>query len=498
MPSSSSAIGRPRVRGVRRAEVALVAVGLLFLVLQLAWVPRPFGLSTDEATYLAMVDPRVPELYWTPPRAWGTPVLAAPVALFSAGLTTVRTYVAVLTSVLLVAAFRPWIRVLPPAAAPVAALGFGTTWFTVTTGSLVMPNLLVALGAVASTGLFLRAAAEPRWWRTLLTGAAAALVAFVRPTDSVLTVAPVLVVGLLASRLRRLPPLLALLVGVALGWSPWVVEAYLRFGDPLSRLRAGETAGPHGLSPKLSSLETFPRLLDGTPAYCCSSPDPALAGPVPWLYLAWALALVALAVLGVLVAVRWGRLPEVLTVVLSAGLVGAFYLLLPGFLTLRFALPACGLLWLPAAAGLVGVARSGRGPLARTATTLLVVALLAAHLALMLPQAHRQLQLQGDLRSKSVAQAAALRPEVPRHPCVLVATQPQVTAYYLRCRPQVLRPGQTLPARVQQAQASRGSVVALVHGRPARSSYVSSWSRVEVPGLPGGWRAYTPGRRGGA
>src|SRR3712207_2531794 len=111
---------------LRAGAVALLLVGLLFLVLQLLFAPRPLGLTTDEATYLAKVDPSVPELYWTSPRAWGTPVLAAPVAVFAPGLTAVRLYFSLLSSVGLVAAFWPWLRILRSGVAPLAALLFCT------------------------------------------------------------------------------------------------------------------------------------------------------------------------------------------------------------------------------------------------------------------------------------------------------------------------------------------------------------------------------------
>ena len=84
---------------LRRGKIGLVLVGLVFLIVQLAMVPHPFGLSPDEANYLAKVDPSVPELYWSQPRAWGMPVLAAPVAFFSAGLLVIRIYFGFLSSV---------------------------------------------------------------------------------------------------------------------------------------------------------------------------------------------------------------------------------------------------------------------------------------------------------------------------------------------------------------------------------------------------------------
>lgn len=67
-----------------------------------------------------------------------------------------------------------------------------------------MPNLYVGLGAVAVTGLFVRAVHDPVWWLLALTAAAAGFVALVRPTDSVLVMAPLFAIGLVVTRLRRL------------------------------------------------------------------------------------------------------------------------------------------------------------------------------------------------------------------------------------------------------------------------------------------------------
>lgn len=473
------------------AEVGLVAVAVAFLVLQLAWVPRPFGLSTDEATYLAKVVPGVPELYWTAPRAWGMPILAAPVALLSAGLPEVRTYFAVLASLLLVAAFRPWLRLLHPAVAVLAALVFSTTWFTMMFGSLTMPNLYVALGSVGAAGLLLRAAADPAWWRVALTGLAACLVALVRPTDSVLTLGPLFALALVVPRLRRPGPLVALGVGALAGWSPWIVEAFLRFGGPVQRLTDAETAGPGGVHLRLSNLLIFPRLLDGTPTYCCTGGRVAEAGPIPWTFTAWLLVMVGLAMIGVAVSARLHHLPEVLAAAVPATLVAAFYLLLPSFTTLRFLLPAFALASLPVAVALVSVATAARGR-GRVVATALVGLVLIGHLGLMLPQARATLQTQGEYRALALRNAEALRPMVRGRACLVIGVEQQVTAYYLGCRVLGSSPTKRAPARVRNAQRNGDQIVALLPRRPAAGSYLASWSEVPVAGLAPRWKAFAP------
>ena len=394
--------------------VALLLVGLLFLVLQLVFTPRPLGLTTDEATYLAKVDPSAPELYWSAPRAWGTPVLAAPVALFAPDLTAVRLYFSTLSSVGLVAAFWAWLRVLHPGVAPVAALLFSTTWFTLYFGPHVFPNIYLGLAAVAAIGMFLRAVDSGRWWRLVLCGAAAALAALVRPTDSVLALAPLFVGGLVVPRLRRVRVLAALAGGLVIGWLPWVVEAYVRFGGPLARLTRAETAGPRGLSVDIKNLLIYPRLLDGAPSYCCTG-SPSEAGPIPWLYTGWLVAVPMLAVVGVFVAWRRGQLPEMLLVGLPAILLAGFYLFLPSFTALRFLLPAFAMIFLPVAYLLVA-SLSVRQARARVISVALAAALLIGHLGLMVPEAKRELEGDAPARKRHLHIAAALRSHIQQRP----------------------------------------------------------------------------------
>jgi hypothetical protein len=478
---------RPRLSA---DAVALLLVGLTFLVLQLAFAPRPLGLTTDEATYLAKVDPSAPELYWTQPRAWGMPVLAAPVAWLAPGLTVVRLWFTTLSSVVLVAAFWPWLRVFRPGVAPLAALLFSTTWFTLYFGPGVMPNLYVGLAAVAAVGMFLRAVDSPRWWRTVLCAAAAALAALVRPTDSVLALGPVLFVGLVVARLRRVRELVAVAAGVAVGWAPWVVEAYVRFGGPVSRLRSAETAGPRGLSLDLKNLLVYPRLLDGQPSYCCTG-LPSEAGPIPWSYTGWLIAVPVLALLGALVAWRRGQLPEVVLVGLPAVLLAGFYLFLPSFTALRFLLPAFALISLPVAVLLVA-SLSVRSGWRRVTAVASAAALVIGHLALMVPQAEREFDTDARARKRQVLVAAALRSYVAERPCLVVGIELQATAYYLGCRVQSVQPTRRPPRRVIEAQQQGHVIVAVLPDPPQRDSYLGSWPKLPVRGLPRGLEAYVP------
>jgi len=472
---------------LRQGQVALLLVGLMFLVVQLVIVRHPLGLSQDEANYLAKVDPRVPELYWTQPRAWGMPVLAAPVAVFSPSLTIYRLYFGFLSSAGLIGAFWSWLRVLGPAVAPAAALFFSTIWFTAVFGSQVMPNLYVGLGAVAVTGLFVRAVHDPVWWRLALTAAAAGFIALVRPTDSVLVIASVGAIGLVVTRLRRLRVLAAVAIGEVMGWLPWVVEGYLRFGGPVERLRAAETTGTHGLNLRFSNLLIFPRLLDGAPGYCCSGGTPADAGPVPFALTTWLGGVLVITLLGVVWSASEHRLPEMMLICLPAGVLAGFYLLLPGFTALRFLLPVFALLSLPVAFALVQTLTRWR----KTAAVLIVAAVVG-HIAPMLFVAERQMDASWRWRSAQIQAAAALQPLVNQRPCLVIANPPSPLAFYLGCDAQKSGTSKHQPRRVTHGRAEGVFVLALLSAPPPPGSYMASWQRVTVPELAHRFQLYIP------
>jgi hypothetical protein len=415
------------------------------------------------------------------------PVLAAPVAVFSPSLTIYRLYFGFLSSAGLIAAFWPWLRVLRPVVAPAAALFFSTIWFTAAFGSLVMPNLYVGLGAVAVTGLFLCAVHDPVWWRLALTAGAAGFVALVRPTDSVLVVAPLFVVALVVTRLRRLWVLAAVAVGELIGWLPWIIEGYLRFGGPVERLRAAETSGTHGLNLRPSNLLIFPRLLDGKPMYCCSGGTPADAGPLPLALTTWLVAVLVIAALGVIWSVSERQLPEMMLVCLPAGVLAAFYLLLPGFTALRFLLPAFALLSLPVAFALVHTMRRWR----KTAAVIIGAALVG-HVAPMLFLAERQMDAIWRWRSAQVQAAAALQPLVTERPCLVIANPPGPFAFYLGCDAQKSGTSKGQPRRVTQARAEGVFVLALLSAPPPPGSYMATWQQVPVPGLAPRFQVYIP------
>ena len=138
--------------------------------------------------------------------------------------------------------------------APIAAALFSTLWTSIFYGFEAMPNLYVAIGAVASVGYFLRIRHEPQRpvhlvWLTFWL----AFTALMRPYDSLYLVAALLV-GAATMRgvsLRRRGMVSAVLIAaVAVGWSEWIVEAFVSYGGsgaaPAGRERREHCRTAHG------------------------------------------------------------------------------------------------------------------------------------------------------------------------------------------------------------------------------------------------------------
>jgi hypothetical protein len=295
-------------------------------------------LSYDEAVYLSEVYPGVRPTGFSAPRARGLPWLISPVSLFSPPLVIIRCYLLLLLGALLFVAFRAWVPVLRMRAVAAAAL-FATGWLTLFYGTEIFPNLPVALGDIAAAGYLaqhLSRQVDERTKRGALVKAAVAvaLVAVVRPTE-----ATFLAVGLLAIAVTRNPRLLftrwaALIGGLVIGWLPWVIEAYLRYGGFIARLRAASANVGSGFHP--ANVWHQLTLTDGPIAGTTDTTAPLLG------YLWWLLLVIGI-VFAIGRAVRYGD--RTAAVAAFGGLASAAqYLLFTVVVEARFLLPAYGLL----------------------------------------------------------------------------------------------------------------------------------------------------------
>lgn len=509
---------RPAARPIAVPWPALIALGYALVQFLVVLPHTQLALGWDESVYVSQSDPRTPAAFFSAPRSRGISYLVAPITAVSPSVPLLRGVLAVASAAALYGAFRGWAPLLGRRTAALAALLFAGLWITELSGSQVMPNLWVALGAVAAVGWFLRVPDEPRarWW---LAGTLACC-ALLRTPDTGWVTLPLLVTAVCVRRLR--PALPALLGGPALGGAQWVAEAYARFGGIAGRLRVSSaTEGGMGLHHGFGAgAGAALRSLNG-PLLCRPCDHYTLHQPALAL---WWLALPPLAAAALLVAVRRGR-PLAVTAVplVCAASVAVPYLLLLDYSAPRFLLPAYALLAPPVAALAAGAVRHSRArrsatthpaPAARdrrrtrnrratgtvrigalTPAGLVIGAVLALHLvsqAAVLTGTSAQAAVVADRYRQA---ARTLRRLGLRPPCLVVGPHAQPVGYHAGCASAdtegnnrsitpraLLRRAAHEPTAVLTAGAGPGTA-------PAPPAYARAWTAHPLP-RTGGWLAY--------
>jgi hypothetical protein len=470
------------------APTTLAVVAALFLGAQLLLV-REVPLGWDESIYASQTDPRRPALSFTAPRARGTSWLAAPVQAVSGSPVVLRTWLALCSSALLLASYAVWLRTPLRASVSVAAVGLASLWVTIFYAPSLMPNVAVAPCGVLATGAVVAALTGGwRWWHPWAAGAALAAATAVRPGDVVPVAGALGCLALLPlARERRTALVTAVVAGVAVGALPWVVEAQVRYGGLLARLR-------RAVSTQSTGERFVPdyqlRAVDG-PLLCrpCSRDSQPVQ---PAALLMWAVG-VALVVVAVVVVLRAGERLEAVAVVVPAvvGVACALpYLLLVGYAAPRFLLPAYALLVLPAASGLAWVVRRRR-PGARLALQAAVAVGFAGHLVVQhdwLEDA-RSSNERNDARWSAVATVLADHGVTP--PCTLTGSSAAPVAYRAGCdhvRVAAI-PGDEPYTAADLGEAVRTTAVAhVLRGAEPVPGHARPWKPVRDPGLPRGWR----------
>ncbi len=328
----------------------LVGVAVLYVVTQAIVVTPRMFLGWDEALYLSQFAPGVPPLYMTAPRAFGTALLAAPVAVFTGSVAVIRIYLGLLSGLGVYLAYRPWLR-RHGFTVPLAALLFCGLWLSIFYGPEAMPNVASACCAVAAVGWFL---GPDTWPGRLALVAALGLMSLIRPLDALWTAIPLVAAALVRREWRRPAPIA---LGLAIGWVPWIVEAYVRFGGLMERYRLIDAENGNGLHLViLRQLQSFSSgTLQCMPGWRCG--QVTATGLSTWALIA------VLTALAIRARRRWW---------LPAGVALAFalpYLVLTGIANPRFLLPSYGLLLLPAANSLRVLARRRIGLVAAVAVT---------------------------------------------------------------------------------------------------------------------------------
>ncbi|MFF7390813.1 hypothetical protein ACFZAE_20545 [Streptomyces scabiei] len=472
----------------RPGPVAVVAAA--FTLAQLLLVPPEMGLGWDETVYVSQVSPHAPAAFFSAPRTRGVPLLVAPVVVWTSSTGVLRVYLAVLSGVGLYLALRAWRGLFPARALALAGALFASLWMTLFYGPQAMPNHWVAIGALGCVGCFLRALYDPED-RTALwgAGAATALMAWMRPTDTVWVTLPLFTLLVLVRRWRR-PRLLGVMAaGLATGALAWVVEAYAQFGGPARRL-ADASRIQGGLGWNIAVDDQVRSLVGRTLCRPCTGdlPHPAV--------IAWWFVLPVLAALGLAVAVRAGRATPTLVPLVCAATAAVPYLFLIGYAAPRFLLPTYALLAIPVADALWDLVR-GPGGAWRPVAGAVVALGLVGHLAVQYVVLERTVTRTTAFHRDWDRVAAELRRLGVRPPCLLTGDYAIPIAYYAGCSS-----GHTSGNNANITRdgilrtADRMPVAALVAPGGGPPEYARGWPAREVAGFrlhmaPPGGRALT-------
>ena len=494
---------------MRAPSLCLAAISLGFVLVELLVVTPRAYLSWDEALYVSQFSTGVPAMGLDAHRSLGTALLVAPVAAVTTSVSAIRVYLSLLTGVGLFLAYRPWLRYGAPVA-PLAALLFASLSVTLTNGNAALPNLFVALAAVAGAGSYLVAMDRPGARRPIVGLVAAfAAMSLLRPTDAVWVAVPPLAAAALPAWRRRAPlPVAAIVAGLAVGGAVWVAESYVRFGGPLTRLAMmREITGAGTAFGLVDQLVTLGRTTAG------DAWDATLLVAV----LKWAV-LAGLPVLGVLAARRTSAMPASALAVVTAWVVGGPYLLFLSYPSGRYLLPSAALLAVPAAGGIHWALASrprgrpgSRWPSAPAAlATAGVLTVLVAHVGSQLWAARAAAEQSRAAREASPVFAERLHDRGVRPPCFVSGSFAPQIAYGARCSSTDVayaarlasvevgsweeRHPEAVPSltrhdmRIARADGRRFVVVARSAQRPR---HLAGWPRVKVlDDRP--WYAYFP------
>ena len=481
------AVASPRTRLRRRALVLGAVVACYGLVQFVVTWRVPLG--WDETVYVSQVARGVPAAVFSAPRSRGIVLLVAPVSLVTGSMAAIRVYLSLLSAAGLALAYWPWLKIRSGVVVPLAAGLFATQWLSIFYGNEAMPNPYVAFGAVAATGWFLRILAEPGAWRPR-AGLAAALAstALMRPFDAVWVGLPLLAA---AAVRRRWAPMLTALVGLAAGGAEWIVEAYLSYGGPLSRLHAAGADNETGLH---LSLGAHLRALNG-PLLCR---PPVSCGGYPRLDVLWFAAIPLLAVVSLAILRRERslhfRAATLATAV--AATTAASYFVVVGYAAPRFLMPAYALAALPVAEGITGLFRHAPSRLRAPAVILAAIGVVA-YAGLQAQTLSGLVPYETRVRSADAQVAGQLKLLGVTAPCLLYGHDAVQIAYYLHCTSRGVMAhwgGSQVPAGIEAALAAGRHVAVTTRTKRAPAPFLRAWQRRPLTAVTATrhWYAFLP------
>jgi hypothetical protein len=368
---------------IATARRLIVVIGLASLIAQLLLFSLDRPPSWDESIYLSQVTPGAAPLPFVPSRARGITFLAAPVLQLGGSLAQLRLFLALASALLLIVAFRSWVPIIGFGAAAAAVL-FAGAWPALFYGSELMPNLWVGLLAVAATAVLARRLAiGERRYDELLAGGLVAIAALIRPLDAAVLSAALILLPI-AVRRATVPWVVHLAIGLAAGWTPWLVEMTARFGSPGEAFAAAARLGHTGRWSLFENARQYLALSDGP------SIGPVLHPDIPTSGAFWFIGLAMLVGLGIVAASRRNLLPALVVPTATGLALATEYIVFTDAQAPRFLLPAMSLLTIPSGLGLVSIVASVRDReqvgsvrvVAGAVTTIVVVAWVVVQLGI--------------------------------------------------------------------------------------------------------------------
>ncbi|MBO2452174.1 hypothetical protein J4573_34150 [Actinomadura barringtoniae] len=456
-------------------------MAVAYTVAQLLVTPPHSYLGPDESLYYGQASPSVPGGYMGAPRAWGVPILALPAAMLNGSMLALRLYLSTLSGLGVFLAFLTWLKVHPSFSVPLAALLFCSLWPSLFYGSELMPNLPSALCAVAAVGLFLQAARASRAWGPMAGIAVAfASMSLIRPTEALPVAGTLTLAALLWKPWRRPAPLGAIAVGLAVGWIPWTIEAYLRFGGLTARLGQNSLINDVGWHfAVVRHLEAF-----GTSTLLCDSGMPNCGEVTLPATLVW-LAIPFLTGLGVWAVRGTAHLSQAVLAV-SVGIAAAApYLFYSELANPRFLLGAYAMLALVAAEGIRWMATRHR------ATRLVAFAVIALFSIEQFSTAQADGHNAGWGRTQYVRIAHRLTVMGIRRPCLIYGYGNWQVAVAAGCDSfgdRLLRrvnPGSEQTRQFLSGKARAGVHVVVLSTSAADRHAPPGWTRYQIMQCPG-------------
>jgi hypothetical protein len=452
----------------------VIAIGVVYLVVHLLFIPRDWPPGWDESVYLSQVTPSLRGVFFQPWHARGITLIVAPVTELGGSLGAVRLYLMVLSAIAVAATFGLWSSLVGMAAA-VAAFVFSFSWLGLLMASQVEPNFWGAILGLAVAGLIARRLEGGRTRDLALASGLLAAMALVRPTEATV-LAGAIGVYILFFRRTSWRDLVPLGIGLVLGWLPWVIEMSLRFGGLRAALRAAGKGQHFGIVPV---AENVLRHL----AYTGGNEDQSVIPGAIWWGVLGVMAAVAIA----RGATRSDRTAALLCALAALALAGEYLFFVPA-LTPRFLLPAYAAASVPFGIGLTSLLRE----------KIVLRVLGALVLVLIIPwtiwQGTVTAQRAPGVNSGSAVPMLAgltIRGLAAGRPCFVLAQRasPQIT-YTARCSG--AKAGPEVPSTEElRALASSGREVFLVLVEKApRDSLLRSVEPVRVPTANGGWYVY--------